>query len=504
MIDSTILGNPMEALDFVTSALQAVTECSIIGESLDGTILLWNEGAHHIYGYEPEEVLGKVNSSILHVPEDIAAGNHHVMTQTALQDGKWEGAIRCIRKNGERFTAQMVATPRQDVSGKPIGFLLVSKDISNEIRFTEQLKATPLHTYSLIESNIDALITTDPFGFITDVNQQMEILTGCTREKLIGTPFKNYFTDPVRAEEGIKLVLCKEKVVDYELSVPNLNGRITAVSFNGSTFNDVQGKLQGVFAAVREVTERKCFEQALEKKNIELKKANFAKSRFLASMSHELRTPLNAIIGFTGTLLMKLPGPLNADQENQLQTIESSATHLLSLINDLLDLAKIESGKFSLKLEPVVCQQAIDDVATALRPLALSKGLKFSVFSPSDDLVIETDRRALSQIMINLVNNAIKYTEKGEIGIELVQHRKNGHIVTKISITDTGVGIRDEDQQKLFQAFEQLESSSIRRFEGSGLGLHISQKLIDLLGGHIIFNSQFGKGSTFTIIFDHM
>jgi protein-histidine pros-kinase len=238
----------------------------------------------------------------------------------------------------------------------------------------------------------------------------------------------------------------------------------------------------------------------LQEKNEELESANLAKDRFLASMSHELRTPLNAIIGFTGTLLMKLPGPLTAEQTKQLQTVQSSAKHLLSLINDLLDLAKIESGKVSITFESVVCQGVVEEVRTTLRPLAEKKGLSFRLELPPAELVLKTDRRALSQILLNLVNNAIKFTEQGEVCVELGQHRVNGSTNTQISVHDTGIGLRKEDQEKLFQAFTQMGNTGARRHEGTGLGLHLSQKLAELLGGRIQFNSELGKGSTFTLV----
>ena len=242
-------------------------------------------------------------------------------------------------------------------NGQPLGILAAARDITQQKQLEQQLRNQQFYTRSLIESNIDALMTTDPLGIITDVNQQMEALTGFNRNELIGSPFKNYFTEPERADEGIRLVLREEKVTNYELTARSKDGRETVVSYNAATFFDREGKLQGVFAAARDVTERKRFEQTLQEKNVELENANFAKDRFLASMSHELRTPLNAIIGFTGTLLMKLPGPSYKDQEKQLTTIQTSARHLLSLINDLLDLAKIESGKVELKLKSVVCQK---------------------------------------------------------------------------------------------------------------------------------------------------
>src|SRR5579864_7173205 len=218
LFDPSIIGSAEEAVDFVTNILQASTEYSIVGKGLDGTILLWNEGARRLYGYEPEEVVGKANSSILHTPEDVASGLAQEILQTALREGKWEGNVHRLRKNGDRFTARMVITPRRDAAGRPIGFLLISKDISEEIRLTEELRATQFYTRSLIESNIDPLMTTDPLGIITDVNQQMEALTGYGRDELIGSPFKQNFTDPSRAEEGIRLVLREGKVTNYELT----------------------------------------------------------------------------------------------------------------------------------------------------------------------------------------------------------------------------------------------------------------------------------------------
>jgi protein-histidine pros-kinase len=211
-----------------------------------------------------------------------------------------------------------------------------------------------------------------------------------------------------------------------------------------------------------------------------------------------LRTPLNAIIGFTGTLLMRLPGPLTEAQEKQLTTIQGSARHLLSLINDLLDVAKIESGKHELRLAPVSCAEVLDEVASSLRPLAERKGIAFS-HEAAGDLVVRTDRRALSQIVINLVSNAIKYTDAGEVSVRLVRHRAGGDVLGAIEIADTGAGIKADDQAKLFQAFSQIDGSSTRRHEGTGLGLHLSQKLAEMLGLRITFATRFGEGSTFTI-----
>src|SRR5580765_1602721 len=263
LFDSQIVGNAQEAVDFITNILESSTEYSIIGKDLDGKILLWNEGARRLYGYEPEEVVGKKNSSILHTAEDVKSGKPREILEAALRDGKWEGTVTRVRKNGEHFTARMVLTPRRDAESHVIGFLLISKDISSEIRLTEELQATKLYTRSLIESNIDALMTTDPLGIITDVNQQMELLTGFVRDELIGSAFKNYFTDPKRAEAGIKQALTQGRVTNYELTAHRSDGCDTVVSYNATTFYDRLGNLQGVFAAARDITEQKKLEQQL-------------------------------------------------------------------------------------------------------------------------------------------------------------------------------------------------------------------------------------------------
>ncbi len=237
----------------------------------------------------------------------------------------------------------------------------------------------------------------------------------------------------------------------------------------------------------------------IARKNLELAEASRMKSAFIANMSHELRTPLNAIIGFTGALLMKLPGPLTPDQDKQLNTIRTSARHLLSLINDILDVAKIEAGKVTLQVERINCQDLAAQTADTLRPLAAQKGLALSVELPGEPIMVESDKRALTQVMINLINNAIKFTDTGAIKVSLAQAMVEGKLAVRFSVADTGVGIKSEDQPKLFQAFSQLDATSTRDAEGAGLGLYLCQNLANLLGGALSFTSEYGKGSVFTL-----
>ncbi len=253
------------------------------------------------------------------------------------------------------------------------------------------------------------------------------------------------------------------------------------------------------FLFSRDAKHREALEQNLRDKNQEFQDASRLKSEFLAHMSHELRTPLNAVIGYTGTLLMKLPGPLTADQERQLKTIQTSARHLLSLINDVLDLARIESGKVEVELKATACREVMEEVLNTLRPLAQAKNLALEVEFPDRAVEVRTDRRAFSQILINLGNNAIKFTEKGSVKLRVSHRDGAGGDFAAIDVMDTGVGVKTDEQAQLFRAFHQLHAGKPRS-EGTGLGLYLCGRLAELIEGRIEFESEYGKGSRFTLL----
>lgn len=239
-------------------------------------------------------------------------------------------------------------------------------------------------------------------------------------------------------------------------------------------------------------------EANLREKNLELERAQLAKDRFFATMSHELRTPLNAIIGFTSMLLMKLPGPLTHDQERQLELVKSAGQHLLAIISDVLDLAKVESGKIELRIEPLCLSELVSEVAEMLGPLAEKKGLHFEVQCPAAKIDTRGDRRFVRQILLNLAGNAVKFTARCLVSFNLCSRESNGQTFAAIEVADTGPGIAPDEQEKIFGEYMQAKAG--HNTESTGLGLYLSQKLAHLMQGRIEFESEGGKGSIFRLL----
>ena len=298
---------------------------------------------------------------------------------------------------------------------------------------------------SLLEAMPDAIVMANEFGRIVRTNRLAEDLFGYLPGELRGKALQAVLP------EGAEVYGLRKGGASFPADVKS------------SQADAGHGMLR--LHAVRDISE--------------LAKAAQAKERFLGSMSHELRTPLNAIIGFTGTLLMQLPGPLNEDQDKQLRTVQASARHLLSLINDLLDFAKIGSGKVALHAEPVNCRAVVEELALHFRPQAKQKGLVLHFRAPSQAVTLSTDRRALQQILMNLMNNAVKSTERGEVSIALERGVADGRQVVQVSVSDTGAGVTEDSMQQL--------------------GMRLSQKLAALLNGSIRYFDKPGNGSIFVL-----
>ena len=372
LLRQDLYDDPAAAASFLGNILEASTEYSIIGEDLDGTIDLWNEGARLQYGYEPEEVIGKANVSILHTKEDLAAGLPGRMMARALEAGIFDGAVVRRRKDGTTFTARVVMTPRRDDQGIPIGFLVISNDITDETRLN------------------------------------MEVM----------------------------------------------------------------------------------------KANTDLLEANHHKTTFLANMSHELRTPLNAILGFSELLIDSTDDRFpTATRRRFLEQIHSSGKHLLALINDILDLSKVEAGKMELRLQMVSVAAILGQVASTVEPLAAQKQIHVE-FEAAQAGEVVADEGKLKQMVLNLVSNAIKFTpEAGNVTITAAQIGDR----LEITIADDGIGISEEDIPRMFKEFQQVDSGVNRMQQGTGLGLALTRSFAILHGGDVRVESTPGKGSRFTI-----
>ena len=408
---------------------------SSIATDEKGVIQIFNVGAERMLGYkaidvvnkitpadisDPQEVIARANSLSFELSTPIAPGFEALVFKASrgIED-IYE--LTYIRKDGSRFPAVVSITALRDAQNTIIGYLLIGTD--NTVRkqieaeqkiLSQRLRDQQFYTRSLFESNIDALMTTDPSGIITDVNKQMESLTGSTRDELIGAPFKSYFTDPDRAEMSIKLVLTEKKLTNYELVARARDGKETMVSYNATTFYDRDRKLQGMFAAARDITERHRLDQVLQEKNIELEssrsiaeKANLAKSEFLSSMSHELRSPLNAILGFA-QLMESDSQPPTAIQKQNITQILQAGWHLLKLIDEILDLAKVESGQIPLSPEPVSLAEVMLECQGMVETQARERGI--TLIFPKFDIpyFVRADRIRFIQILVNLLSNAIK------------------------------------------------------------------------------------------------
>ncbi|MHB0961322.1 MAG: PAS domain S-box protein [Pirellulaceae bacterium] len=485
---------------------------SSIATDEKGVIQIFNVGAERMLGYTAIEVVDRITPADISDPQEVIARAKALSAElgTPITPG-FEALVfkaargiediyelTYIRKDGSRFPAVVSVTALRDDQSTIIGYLLIGTDNTarkqveaERMLLDQRVRDQQFYTRSLIESNIDAIIATDPRGIITDVNKQMEALTGCTRDELIGAPFKDYFTDPERAEAGIKLVLGERKLTDYELTARARDGKETVVSYNATTFYDRDRKLQGVFAAARDVTEHKRYEQSLQQ-------ANRAKSIFLANMSHEIRTPMNAILGFSQ--LMLRDQDLTPRQAQYLGTINRSGEHLLALINDILEMSKIEAGRTTLNPSTFDLRGLLKDLEMMFRIRTNEKKLSFSVELIGEvPQYIVTDINKLRQVFINVIGNAVKFTEQGGIGLRASVDRTGAlGPFLRVEIEDTGPGISPDDQDKLFRHFEQTKTGQ-QTGTGTGLGLAISREFVRLMGGDITVSSQVGKGSVFVL-----
>jgi PAS domain S-box-containing protein len=476
-------------------------------------------------GYTALEVVGKIIPADISDPQEVIVRAQALSIElaTPIQAG-FEALVfkasrgiediyelTYIRKDGSRFPAVVSVTALRNAQSGIIGYLLIGTDNTarkqaeaEQLLLNQRLRDRQFRTRFLTEFSIDALMTMDPRGIITDVNQQMETLLGYSRDELIGAPFRNYFTDADRSEAGIEQVLSGSSGTSYELTARERDGKATAVSCTATTFHDRDSKLQGVFLTARDVTELKRLERALQENNVELErattaaeKASLAKSDFLTSMSHDLRAPLNTILGFAQLIDSDIPPPTLA-QAASVEQILRSGWYLLELIDEIVDLSQIESGKLVLSMEPTSLTEVLRECQAMMVPQGRRCGINMT-FPPSGiPYFVDADRTRLKQVFISLLSNAIKYNQlNGTVVVDCAMSTSVGTPERiRVSISDTGAGVSPDRMLQIFEPFNRPQRVRSEE-DGTGIGLAMSKRLVELMGGLIGVESTVGSGSVF-------
>ncbi|MDK2892473.1 PAS domain-containing sensor histidine kinase [Methanohalophilus sp.] len=448
-------------------------------------------------GFAKEEVIGKCITDFLH-PE-CKPHIEKTLCELKKKEKMNDVQLKIRKKDGHYLDAlfDFIITHHQQNCSKTIYSLF--KDITKLKQLEQNLALSEKRIFSIFENMHLIGIILDKKGNILYCNDFFLDLVGWKREEIIG---KNYFDIfiPPEISSDLKNLLFKifneKEYPKYnENEIVTKNGTRRLIAWDNIPFRDNNGMIETIASMGKDITDRKRIEKNIYDAKIAAEEANQAKSMFLANMSHELRTPLNSIIGFSQVLKEKAFGDLNEKQERYVSNILNSGKHLLNIINDILDLAKVESNDFELSPEKISLPECCNEIKTLMQPLANKKSINLKTNLETEDREIYADKTKIKQIMYNLVNNAIKFTpEYGTVEINVKQINNK----LQVSVSDTGIGISKKDQEMIFEPFKQVESASNRKYEGTGLGLALVKKYVEMHGGEVWVESKPGKGSTFS------
>ncbi len=489
----------------------------------DGRITFLNEFGQRFFGYPAEDIIGRYLVGTL-VPENESKGRElrPLIEEISGNPEKFERNInenRC--RDGERVWIDWTNKAVLDEEGKIKEILSIGSDITERREAEEQVRrlnddlrrhADTLEqrvaerTAELAAMNDEQRTIFESAGtgivllrdrVIARCNHKLEEIAGYAPGELIGKTTRIWYPDEkayLTAREDVYAQMAKGEIYRKEQQMARKDGALFWARLSLCAV-DKNLPLKGAVGIIEDITDER---QAAEKLRQAMEAAQAAdriKSAFLATMSHELRTPLNSIIGFTGIMLQGLTGPLNPEQQKQMTMVQNSSRHLLSLINDVLDISKIEAGQLVLSNSSFDLRSSLDKMTKLVSPLAEKKGIELRLGLPDVPATITTDQRRLEQVILNLLNNAVKFTERGHVGISC--RSENGHLL--LTFSDTGIGMRQEELPNLFQPFHQIDTGLARKREGTGLGLSICKKIVDIMGGSIDVESRWGQGSAFIV-----
>jgi PAS domain S-box-containing protein len=505
------------------AAIVESTNDAILSKSPTGRITSWNSAAERMFGYRAEEIIGRDILTL--IPADRVTEEPEILARIAKGQRIVDFETVRVRKNGVYFPVSVTISPIKSADGVVTGASKIVRDLSDRRRAESALQEAELQFKTIVEQLGEGLLIYDMDRNLLASNAAAKTILGFTADEAFpGTPQEFLALLELSDLDGTLLppgqgpvsrIARGEELRDVEFRVRR-RGRAweRTLSYSGSQVQRLGGRPL-LFAIFRDVTEQHRAAQALREANAELEgrvlartaelaiakeraeEADRLKSSFLATMSHELRTPLNSIIGFTSIVLQQMAGPLNEEQTKQLGMVRQSARHLLALINDVLDISKIEAGQMRIQRAIFDVDETIRRVVSSIEPLAARKGLAVRIDCPGRIGEIRSDARRVEQVLLNLLGNAVKFTDHGEICLAV---NRSAHLPPTLvfRITDTGIGIDAQELKHLFQSFRQLDSGLTRQHEGTGLGLSISQHLAGLLGGSLVASSTPGIGSEFT------
>ncbi|MCX6149563.1 MAG: PAS domain S-box protein [Ignavibacteriales bacterium] len=481
-----------EEITMLAHSLKSVNECVSITD-MEDKILFVNESFLKTYGYNENELVGKninIVRSLNNLPELVKE------ILPATKQGGWQGELWNKRKDGSEFLINLSTTLIKDKDGKFLGLIGVATDITEHRQAEEKL----MKLSSAIEQTVDTVVIADREGIIEYVNPAFEDLTGYTSEEALGkTPrILKSGTKDQKYYEALWRTILSGKVFRAEIVNKKKNGDLYFLEKTISPIFDKNKNITHFVGTGVDITERKLAEKGLIEAKEKAEEMNRLKSSFLSNMSHELRTPIIGIIGFAEILIDELT---DEEYKGQLQIILESGNRLKETLNLILDISKIEAESLTINSEEIEMTSYVPNLVKVFEKSAEATGIELKIITEEELLFSYLDKDMLTSIVNNLINNAIKYTPKGKVTVDIKKVTFNENLNVEILVKDTGIGISDENLSIIFEPFRQASEGWSRKFEGTGLGLTLVKKYVEIMNGAITVESKVGVGSTFKVLF---